>query len=134
MGFKQTGNGGCHTRQNEIDACLLLLCPYNRELVLLCTQFTRPDFTTPMMKPLHIIAGGRRTKPATFKSRGKLLYGWPAAARQHKRKQTWSLSISPFNIGALMAMICNDKRHEGRRRWGRRGGGAVWRRCSQANG
>lgn len=24
MGFKQTGNGGCHTRESGIDGCLLL--------------------------------------------------------------------------------------------------------------
>lgn len=58
MGFKQTGNGGCHTRQYEIDACLLLLCPYNRELVLLCTQFTLAGFTTPTMKPACNSTGG----------------------------------------------------------------------------
>lgn len=51
MGFMQTGNGGCHTRQYEIDARLLLLCPYSRELVLRCTQLNIAGFTTLMTKP-----------------------------------------------------------------------------------
>lgn len=65
MGFKQTGNGGCHTRESGIDG-RLLLCALQERTGAIMNIIHYSGFTTQALSDETAIHTGKKMKPATF--------------------------------------------------------------------
>lgn len=65
MGFKQTGNGGCHTRESGIDCCLLL-CALQERTGAIMNIIHSQSFTTQAFSDETEITQGRERSLQLF--------------------------------------------------------------------
>ena len=83
MGFKQTGNGGCHTRESGIDCCLLL-CALQERTGAIMNIIHSQSFTTQALSDESEIAQVRERSLQLFFAAGKYF----TLSRSHRCEST----------------------------------------------